>query len=69
MTATTITTTPTPTALAPVNSATGFFMLDSGSLLSVTNCITEIINPIKLTAPIPIPITDPYWSFSRYSCR
>ena len=58
MTATTITTTPTPTALAPVNSATGFFMLDSGSSLSVTNCITEIINPIKLTASIPITGAD-----------
>jgi len=48
MTATTITEYPTPTAPVPDNSTTGSFMLDSGSSLSVTNCINDIINPIEL---------------------
>jgi len=33
-------------------------MLDSGSSLSVTNCINDLINPIQLTTPIPLTGAD-----------
>ncbi len=56
MTATTINKDPTPTASVPDNSTTGSFMLDSGSSLSVTNCINDLINPIKLTSQISISV-------------
>ena len=52
MTATTIITDPTD------NSTTGSFLLDSGSSLSVTNCINDLINPIQLPTPIPITCAD-----------
>jgi hypothetical protein len=58
MTATTITKDPTLTTLVPDNSTTGSFMLDSGSSLSVTNCINDLINPIQLTTPIPLTGAD-----------
>jgi hypothetical protein len=53
MTATTITKDSTPS-----NSTTGFFMLDSGSSLSVTNCINDLIDPIQLPTPISITGAD-----------
>jgi len=51
MTATTIFTDPTTNY-----STTGSFLLDSGSSLSVTNCINDLISPIQLLIQSPLPV-------------
>jgi len=48
----------TATTITKENPTTGSFMLDSGSSLSVTNCINDLIDPIQLPTPIPITGAD-----------
>ena len=54
MTATTTTTDPAPKKLDPRTPTPEFFILNSGSSLSVTPRMADIINPIELPTPIPI---------------
>ena len=53
-----MTATTTPMDSITDNSTTGSFLLDSGSSLSVTNCIDDLISPILLPTPIPITGAD-----------
>jgi len=48
----------TATTITKDHLTTGSFMLDSGSSLSVTNCINDLIDPIQLPTPIPITGAD-----------
>ena len=54
MTATTTIDDPAPRKPVPATPTPGLFILDSGSSLSLTPCMADIIDPLELTTPIHI---------------